>query len=271
MIPIPRNFYRIFARSATTFTNVKINNVVKITTTKGAPIVGTGIFQRKNFHSSTKNKSDKLFIHRDTPYNNPSIPFELTPENLKRAEEIIKRYPPQYKKAAVIPLLDLCQRQLGWTSLSVMNTVAKLLEMPPMRVYEVATFYTMFNREPVGKYFLQLCTTTPCELCGANEILKTIEDHLKIKVGETTSDKLFTLVEVECAGACVNAPVLAINDDYYEDLTPETTIKILDEIKSGKLPKHGPQTGRHTCEPKTGLTTLTSEPYGPGFGVRSDL
>ncbi|CAG8741477.1 16484_t:CDS:2, partial [Gigaspora margarita] len=179
------------------------------------PFVSARFFPKKSFSVSATTKSDKLFVHRDTPENNPSFPFEFTTDNLKRAQEIIKRYPPQYKKAAVIPLLDLGQRQLGWTSLSVMNAVAKLLEIPPMRVYEVATFYTMFNREPVGKYFLQLCTTTPCQLCGSMEILKTIEDHLKIKVGETTSDKLFTLVEVECAGACVNAPVLAINDDYY--------------------------------------------------------
>ncbi|CAB4445727.1 unnamed protein product [Rhizophagus irregularis] len=178
-------------------------------------------------------------IHRK---NNLSIPFEFTEDSLKRAKDIISRYPPQYKKAAVIPLLDLGQRQLGWTSISVMNAVAKLLEMPPMRVYEVATFYTMFNRSPVGKYFLQLCTTTPCQL-----------------------------LEVECAGACVNAPVLTINDDYYEDLTPDTTIRILESLKQGEIPKHGPQSGRITCEPKSGLTTLTSKPYGPGEFVRSDL
>ncbi|KAJ1528232.1 ndufv2NADH dehydrogenase flavoprotein subunit 2, partial [Cladochytrium tenue] len=154
--------------------------------------------------------------HRDTPENNPSIPFEFTPENQKRANEIIAKYPPQYKKAATIPLLDLAQRQnKGFTSISTMNHVAKLLEVPPMRVYEVATFYTMFNREPVGKYFLQVCTTTPCQLCGSTGIVETIEKHLGIKVGETTPDKLFTLVEVECAGACSNAPVLAVNDDYY--------------------------------------------------------
>ncbi|KAG9301629.1 hypothetical protein G9A89_016699 [Geosiphon pyriformis] len=210
-------------------------------------------------------------MHRDTPENNPSIPFEFTRENMERANRIIAKYPPQYKKAAVIPLLDLGQRQLGWTSISVMNTVAKLLEIPPMRVYEVATFYTMFNREPIGKYFLQLCTTTPCQLCGSSQILETIEKHLGIKVGQTTSDKLFTLAEVECAGACVNAPVLAVNDDYYEDLTPETTIKILEELIIGKKPRSGPQTGRVTCEPKDGLTSLTSEPYGPGFRVREDL
>ena len=114
-----------------------------------------------------------------------------------------------------MPLLDLGQRQQGFTSIAVMNHVAELLEIPPMRVYEVASFYTMYNREPIGKYFLQVCTTTPCQLCGSTEIVKACEQELGIKVGETTSDDMFTLVEVECAGACVNAPVLAVNDDYY--------------------------------------------------------
>ncbi|KAJ3300197.1 ndufv2NADH dehydrogenase flavoprotein subunit 2 [Borealophlyctis nickersoniae] len=209
--------------------------------------------------------------HRDTAENNPNVPFEFTPANLKRAQEIIRKYPPQYKKAATIPLLDLGQRQNGWTSISVMNYVAQLLEMPPMRVYEVATFYTMFNRQPVGKYFLQLCTTTPCQLCGSDKILETIQQHLGIKVGETTKDKLFTLVEVECAGACVNAPVLAVNDDYFEDLTSDTTKKILDALKAGKAPKAGPQSGRMNCEPAGGFTTLLSDPPGPGFRVRADL
>ena len=170
-----------------------------------------------------------------------------------------------------MPLLDLGQRQLGWTSISVMNYIAKLLEIPPMRVYEVASFYTMYNREPVGKYFLQVCTTSPCELRNASEIVDTISKHLDIKVGETTQDKLFTLVEVECAGACVNAPILAVNDDYYEDLTPKDTIFILDELKAGRKPKTGPYSGRESCEPKGGLTTLTGEIPGPGHGVRADL
>jgi NADH dehydrogenase (ubiquinone) flavoprotein 2 len=151
-----------------------------------------------------------------------------------------------------------------------MNHVARLLEMPPMRVYEVATFYTMYNREPVGKYFLQVCTTTPCQLCGSSGILQAIEKHLGIKVGQTTPDKLFTLVEVECAGACVNAPVLAVNDDYYEDLTAEATVDILKQLQAGKVPKPGPL-GRQTCEPKAGLTSLKGEPTGPGFRVRADL
>ncbi|GJE97952.1 NAD(P)H-dependent oxidoreductase subunit E [Phanerochaete sordida] len=211
-------------------------------------------------------RSDALFVHRDTTYNNPKIAFEFSPDNLKRAEEIIARYPPQYKKAAVIPLLDLGQRQnKGWTSISVMNYVAKLLGMPPMRVYEVATFYTMFNREPIGEHFVQVCTTTPCMLRGAYDILDTVcKDLGGIKPGETTKDGKFTVIEVECQGACSNAPMLVVGDDFYEDLTPETTKKVLDAFKKGEKPKPGPQSGRHTSENSAGLTALTSEPYGPG-------
>ncbi|KAF9971980.1 hypothetical protein BGZ73_004964 [Actinomortierella ambigua] len=229
------------------------------------------LIPKRSISSTPAALSDKLFVHRDTADNNANVKFEFTPENMERAKEIMAKYPPQYKKGAIMPLLDLGQRQLGYTSLPVMNAVAKMVEVPPMRVYEVATFYTMYNRDPVGKYFLQLCTTTPCQLCGSTEILKTIEKDLGIKVGETTKDGKFTLVEVECAGACVNAPVLAVNDDYYEDLTPETTIKVLESLKQGKPIKAGPQTGRHTCEPKGGLTTLKGEPTGPGFKVRADL
>ena len=158
---------------------------------------------------------------------------------MKKAKEIISHYPLQYKKAAIIPLLDLGQRQNdGWTSISVMNYVAKLVEVPPMRVYEVATFYTMFNRcvgstvrsqaaealsdrrEPIGKYFVQVCTTTPCMIRGGNEILKTVQQHLGgLHVGDTTKDGKFTVVEVECLGACSNAPMLAVNDDFYVCIT----------------------------------------------------
>ncbi|KAJ7470564.1 thioredoxin-like [2Fe-2S] ferredoxin-domain-containing protein [Mycena latifolia] len=226
-------------------------------------------------------KSDALFIHRDTPYNNSQIAFKFDPQNLKRAQEIISHYPPQYKKAAVIPLLDLGQRQnKGWTSISVMNYVAELLELPPMRVYEVATFYTMFNRhvyfyshsvrsrssrEPIGTNFVQVCTTTPCMLRGSTEILNTTCSHLGgLKPGETTKDGKFTVIEVECQGACSNAPMMAINDDFYEDLTPETTKAILDAFAKGEKPKPGPQSGRQTSENSAGLTALTTKPYGPG-------
>ena len=217
---------------------------------------------RRAIATSAQRCSDALFVHRDTDYNNPDIPFEFNADNKKLADKIIAQYPAQYKKAAVIPLLDLGQRQnSGWTSISVMNHVAKLLDMPPMRVYEVATFYTMFNREPVGKYFMQLCTTTPCMLggCGSTKILNAIQDHLHIKPGQTTDDKLFTLVEVECLGACANAPMVQINDDYYEDLTPETMVNIIDKLKKGEKVKPGPQSGRHSSENAAGRTALTSE------------
>lgn len=163
-------------------------------------------------------RSDALFVHRDTPYNNASIPFSFTGEFVPEVQAIIKQYPPQYKKAAVIPLLHLAQKQNdNWLSISAMNHVAEVLEMPPMRVYEVATFYTMFNRTPVGKYFVQVCTTTPCMLggCGSTAVLEAIEKHLGIKAGHTTPDKLFTVIEVECLGACANAPMVQINDEYY--------------------------------------------------------
>ena len=163
-------------------------------------------------------RSDALFVHRDTSYNNAAIPFSFTGEFVPEAKALIKQYPPQYKKAAVIPLLHLAQKQNdNWLSISAMNHVAEVLEMPPMRVYEVATFYTMFNRTPVGKYFVQVCTTTPCMLggCGSTAVLEAIEKHLGIKAGHTTPDKLFTVIEVECLGACANAPMVQINDEYY--------------------------------------------------------
>ena len=163
-------------------------------------------------------RSDALFVHRDTPYNNAAIPFSFTGEFVPEAQAIIKQYPPQYKKAAVIPLLHLAQKQNdNWLSISAMNHVAEVLEMPPMRVYEVSTCYSLFHRTAVGKYFGQLCTTTPCMLggCGSTAVLEAIEKHLGIKAGHTTPDKLFTVIEVECLGACANAPMVQINDEYY--------------------------------------------------------
>ena len=178
-----------------------------------------------------------LIQHRNTAENNPSIPFKFSAQNETIISEILKRYPPQYKKAAVMPLLDLGQRQLGFTSISVMNEVARILEMPAMRVYEVATFYTMYNRSPVGRFHLQVCTTTPCMLggCGSDAIMRAIESHLGIRAGQTTADGLFTFIEVECLGACVNAPMVQINDDYYEDLTPESVVTLLKALKDSAL------------------------------------
>ncbi|RLV93670.1 hypothetical protein JA1_002397 [Spathaspora sp. JA1] len=223
---------------------------------------------------TTKRYSSIISVHRDSQQDNQNIPFEFNSENLKRAQEIISKYPPQYKKGACMPLLDLGQRQLGFTSISVMNYVAQLLDMPPMRVYEVATFYTMYNRKPMGKYNLQVCTTTPCQLCGSDGIMKAIKDHLQIKPGQTTPDNLFTLQEVECLGACVNAPMIAINDDFIEDLTPEATVDVLKELQQGKeLTKIGPVLNkRESCEPFSGPKVLLSkEPNDIRKFTRADL
>ena len=171
-----------------------------------------------------------------------------------------------------MPLLDLGQRQLGFTSISVMNYVAKYLDMPPMRVYEVATFYTMYNRKPMGKYNIQVCTTTPCQLCNSDSIMDAIKSHLGIKVGETTPDNLFTLQEVECLGACVNAPMIAVNDDFYEDLTAEKVVEVLKSFQEGKPMKLGPVSGRDTCEPFSGPKVLKNEtPFSSKEFTRSDL
>jgi NADH dehydrogenase (ubiquinone) flavoprotein 2 len=210
-------------------------------------------------------------VHRDTPENNPDVPFEFNDENKQRLKAIIANYPEGHERAALIPLLDLAQRQHGWLPISAMHTVAEILKMPRMRVYEVATFYTMFLRNPTGKYHLQVCTTTPCWLRNSDMVMNVIKKKLGIKVGETTKDGLFTLSEVECLGACVNAPMLSVNDDYYEDLTEKDMEEILDELKAGRQPRPGPRSGRFSCEPAGGLTSLNSEPPGPGFGVRKDL
>ncbi|PAV61797.1 hypothetical protein WR25_22408 [Diploscapter pachys] len=151
-----------------------------------------------------------LMVHRDSEANNLNVKFKFTPENEKRIEAIISIYPDGHKAAALIPVLDLAQRQHGWLPISAMHEVARILEVPRMRAYEVATFYTMFNRQPVGKYFLQVCATTPCMLRGAETITQAIEKKLGIHVGETTKDGLFTLAEVECLGACVNAPMVQV-------------------------------------------------------------
>lgn len=220
---------------------------------------------------SGKRFSSMISVHRETVDNNRNIPFVFTKENLTLADAIIAKYPSQYKKGACMPLLDLGQRQLGFTSISVMNYVAKLLDMPPMRVYEVATFYTMYNRKPMGKYNIQVCTTTPCQLCGSDGIMDAVQNHLKIKPGQTTPDKLFTLQEVECLGACVNAPMFAVNDDFHEDLTPEKTVTLLKQLQEGKEPKIG-TVERESCEPYSGPKVLLGdEPSDIRKFTRADL
>jgi len=204
--------------------------------------------------------------HYDTPDNTSETPFDFTEENYGRVKHVLGKYPDHYKQAAMIPLLDLAQRQHGgWLPLSAMNKVAQICDVAPVRVYEVASFYTMFNRTPVGKYFIQLCGTTPCMVCGSEDIKNAITKHLGIRNGETTQDKLFTLLEVECLGACANAPMVQLNDDYYECLTPETTIELIEACKAGKPPPVGkwgslPMNGQVSCEGPLGKTSLMEIP-----------
>jgi NADH-quinone oxidoreductase E subunit len=195
-----------------------------------------------------------------SPENEPFQPksFEFSKENLASAKKIIARYPEGRQQSAVMPLLDLAQRQEGWVSMAAMHVVGDMLEMPHIRVYEVATFYTMFHLKPVGKTHVQVCTNLPCRLRGADDVVKACEKELGIGLGETSKDGKFSLAEVECLGACVNAPAAWIGDDYYEDLDPANTKKLLDAFKKGETPKAGSQTGRQTSAPAQGLTTLTS-------------
>ena len=183
--------------------------------------------------------------------------FTFTPDNLTRAKAIIAKYPAGRQASAVIPLLDIAQRQSGnWLPRAAMDYVADMLEMPRIKVYEVATFYTMFNLQPVGEHFIQVCTTTPCWLRGSDGIVKACHAKLGIGPGETTTDGKFTVAEVECLGACVNAPMVQINDDFYEDLTPEITGKIIDDLKSGKNLSAGSQSGRKGSCAQNGPTSL---------------
>ena len=176
--------------------------------------------------------------------------FSFTPAVKKKADAVIAKYPEGKQASAVIPLLDLAQRQNdNWLSREAMDYVANYLEMPAIRVYEVASFYTMFNLKPVGKNFIQICRTTPCWLRGSDKLRDACKKKLGVGLKETTEDGEFTVVEVECLGACVNAPMVQINDDYYEDLTAETMEQMIDDLKAGKKVKVGSQIGRCSSEP----------------------
>lgn len=197
--------------------------------------------------------------------------FAFTAENQEKAKAILAKYPDEKRASAAMPLLDLAQRQHdGWLPQAAMNLVAEMLGMAPMRIYEVATFYTMYNLKPVGRHHVQVCTNISCWLMGSDEVALTCRDTLGIGFGETTANGEFTLTEVECLGACVNAPMMQVNDDYYEDLTAESTAKILNALKNGETPKPGPQSGRIGCEPAGGLTSLKdihdAAPAGQGGG-----
>lgn len=186
--------------------------------------------------------------------------FSFTVENLAKAQKIISKYPPGKQASAVMPLLDLAQRQCGnWLPRIAMDHVAEMLEMPAIRVYEVATFFTMYNKQPVGENFIQVCTTTPCWLRGSDDIIRACKDKLGIVVGEHTEDEKFSLVEVECLGACVNAPMVQINDDYFEDLDYDRMCQLIDALQEGGDVIIGSQIGRQASCPEGGPTTLTDK------------
>lgn len=197
--------------------------------------------------------------------------FEFTKANLKKIEKIIAKYPKGRQKSATMPLLDLAQRQMaeegmkanppvgGWIPRAAMDEIARILDVPAVKVYEVASFYSMYNMSPVGKYLIQVCTTTPCWLCGSDEVVKTCKDYLGIGMNETTKDGKFSLMEVECLGACVNAPMVQINDDYYEDLTEKNMKEVLELLSEDMKPNVGSQKGRKGSMAVSGPTTLDKQ------------
>ncbi len=190
--------------------------------------------------------------------------FAFNEASLAEVKKHIAKYPKGRQASAVMPLLWIAQYQEGWVSRAAMDVIAGMLDMAPIRVYEVATFYTMYSLRPKGTHLIQVCRTTPCWLRGSDGLTDLCKKKLGIGMHETTKDGKFTLMEVECLGACVNAPMVQINDDFYEDLTPETLSKVLDELAAGKQPKVGPQVDRLNSAPVGGMTTLKDLPKGAG-------
>ena len=189
--------------------------------------------------------------------------FEFTAENEKEIKRIIAKYPKGRQASAVMPLLDLAQRQHdNWIPMVAIEAIAVRLDMAEIRVLEVATFYSMFNLKPVGKYFLQACTTTPCWLRGSDEMMRCIKDRYGIASGQTSDCGRFSLLEVECLGACVNAPILQVNDDFYEDLDYQTTGALLDSLEADAPLPVGSVVGRSGSEASGGGTTLGAVKFG---------
>ena len=191
-------------------------------------------------------------VHNDQPKD-----FKFSIENLKKAEEILSRYPKKNKKSAVMPFLYLAQRQNNnWIPLAAMKYIANYLSMPYISVYEVATFYTMYNLAPVGKYFIQVCTTTPCLIRGADKIVKLCKEKISNKENEISKKGKYSWIEVECLGACVNAPMMQINHDYFEDLNEINGEEIIQKILKDEFPKPGSARKRENNAPEKGKTTL---------------
>ena len=183
--------------------------------------------------------------------------FEFTLDNLEKAKKVIKKYPDGKQQSAVMSLLYLAQKQNNhWIPLAAIKYIGKLLEMPYIKVYEVATFYTMYNLTPVGHHFIQVCTTTPCMIRGAYKLVEICKEKISPNENELSKDKSCSWMEVECLGACVNAPIMQINYDYYEDLDKEKTLKIIDQILKGETPKPGSYRGRLNTEPENNRKTL---------------
>ena len=183
--------------------------------------------------------------------------FELSSASIELANNIIKKYPEGKQKSAVMALLYIAQKQNNnWIPLAAMKYIAKFLDMPYIKVYEVATFYSMYNLSPVGKYFVQVCTTTPCMIRGANKLVEACKEKISKNESELLNDKNCSWMEVECLGACVNAPMMQINDEYFEDLDKEKTLKILDKILNDEMPKPGSYRGRTSNEPENNRKTL---------------
>ena len=188
--------------------------------------------------------------------NQPEV-FEFNSSSLEEANKIVSKYPKGKQQSAVMALLYIAQKQNdNWIPLVAMKYIAKFLDMPYIKVYEVATFYSMFNLSPVGKYFLQICTTTPCMIKGAYDIVNVCKEKISDKEKQLSKDKVCSWMEVECLGACINAPMMQINDDYYEDLDKEKALEILDQIIQGKKPKSGSYRGRLNSEPENNRKTL---------------
>ena len=189
---------------------------------------------------------------KDQPEN-----FEFSSSSLEEAKTIIANYPEGKQQSAVMALLYIAQRQNdNWIPLAAMKYIAQFLDMPYIKVYEVATFYSMYNLSPVGKYFIQVCTTTPCMIRGANKLVEACKEKISENESELSKDKTCSWMEVECLGACVNAPMMQINDNYYEDLDKEKTLKILELLLKGETPKPGSYRGRINNEPENNRKTL---------------
>ena len=184
--------------------------------------------------------------------------FEFIAESMLEAKKIIKKYPEGKQQSAVMALLYLVQKQNNnWVPLAAMKYIAKILEMPYIKVYEVATFYSMYNLSPVGNYFIQICTTTPCMISGAYKLVEACKEKISNNERELSKNKSCSWMEVECLGACVNGPMMQINNDYFEDLNKEKTIKIIEQILKGEKPKPGSYRSRTNSAPEKNRKTLT--------------